>query len=188
MKCKPKRVAVSSSWAVNRNPPSPEMDTIWVPGRTMAAAMAQGSATPRVCWPLENSTRRGSIPAKVSGHVDVVRPDVAGDGGVIVDQFTNLQHDAPPGSGRHHWPDGRGVLVDSASASRCSAMRGVSVVGELQPRQQPGELGQGRGDIAAQLQRGLIVVVDAGGDLVDVDRPCGSGRCSTGRGSYSTGS
>ena len=59
VKLRPWRVAVSNSCALKRNPPSPDTDTTCVPGRTIVAAIAHGSATPRVCWPSENSSRRG---------------------------------------------------------------------------------------------------------------------------------
>ena len=42
------RTAVSKSWAENKNPPSPETDTICVFGRTSAAEIAHGNATPSV--------------------------------------------------------------------------------------------------------------------------------------------
>ena len=43
------RVAVSSSVAVNRKPPSPDTEMTGCPGRQRLVAIAQGTATPRVC-------------------------------------------------------------------------------------------------------------------------------------------
>jgi hypothetical protein len=52
----PIRMAVSSSVAVNRKPPSPDTEITGEPCLTMPAAIAQGRATPRVCCPLLTST------------------------------------------------------------------------------------------------------------------------------------
>ena len=49
------RTAVSNSCPENRKPPSPATETTCVFGRTSAAEIAHGSATPRVCIPLLNS-------------------------------------------------------------------------------------------------------------------------------------
>jgi hypothetical protein len=45
-----RRTAVSGSMAEHRNLPSPEIERIFSDGRTIAAAIAQGKTTPRVCW------------------------------------------------------------------------------------------------------------------------------------------
>jgi hypothetical protein len=45
--------------AENRKPPSPEIETTFFSGWTRVAAIAQGRATPSVCWPLEISSVRG---------------------------------------------------------------------------------------------------------------------------------
>ena len=46
------RTAVSSSTAENRKPPSPDTEMTLRAGSARQAAIAQGSATPSVCWPL----------------------------------------------------------------------------------------------------------------------------------------
>ena len=52
-------------------------------------------------------------------------------------------------------------------------MRTLTPSIQSQPGQLPGQLGQRRGDVAAQLEGGLVVVVDIGGHFVDVDQRAG---------------
>ena len=47
-----KRTAVSNSCAEKRKPPSPETEMTFVLGRTKAAEMAHGRATPKVLHPI----------------------------------------------------------------------------------------------------------------------------------------
>ncbi|SCT39163.1 Uncharacterised protein [Staphylococcus aureus] len=49
------RTAVSKSCDENKKPPSPATDTTCVLGRTSAAEIAHGNATPSVCIPLLNN-------------------------------------------------------------------------------------------------------------------------------------
>ena len=127
------------------------------------------------------------IDPKVPSHVDVVRSHIAGDGGVIVDQIANFEQQR-----RRVEPDiglrlMLGFLVDLQQRRTLLGDGSAGCVRQPRTRQRLGQLCQGSSDVAAQFQRGLVVVViSAGTSSMWITVRAGSAFHS--RGSYSTGS
>ena len=111
----------------------------------------------------------GFVDPEVPGHEDVVRPDVAGDGGVVVEDVAH-QQDQP---GRVHEPCARlglsGAVVDQRQLlAELGRPRGGGGRDRQAGQRRP-ERVDGGGDVAPQLESRAVVVVVRRRDGVDVD-------------------
>ena len=89
---------------------------------------------------------------------------------VVVDQVPDLQDNGRRVEAAVGLRATSGLLVDVQQRGPLCGDADAHGVVQSQPGQWPGQLGQRRGDVAAQLEGGLVVVVDIGGHFVDVDQ------------------
>ena len=108
-------------------------------------------------------------------HEDVVGSDVAGDGGVVVNQLADLEAQGCRIEPQLGFALIACLLVDSRERGALFGHGCRRRVGQPPPGQPRGQIGEGGGDVAAQFQCWLVVHVDVGGQLIEVKQGAARG-------------